>query len=123
VREKAPRVWWLPTSDEADALARSTPPAGCKRTDRPPPVVLWRGSRRERAVRRSAAACSTSVGVKLQQMGGSASEAPAARVDVGGVMSAEHGFDFTGLPGAVLAIEPDAVVVVMSRDGGKKGDG
>ena len=44
-------------------------------------------------------------------------------VDVGGVMTAEHGFDFTGFPGAVFAIEPDAVVVIMRRDGRKEGDG
>ena len=38
-------------------------------------------------------------------------------------MTAEHGFDFASLPGAVFAIEPDAVVVMMRRDGGKEGDG
>ena len=44
-------------------------------------------------------------------------------VDVGGVMTAEHGFDFASLPGAVFAIEPDAVVVIMRCDGGQEGDG
>jgi hypothetical protein len=44
-------------------------------------------------------------------------------VDVGGVMTAEHGFDFAGLPGAVFAIEPDAVVVKVGSDGGEEGDG
>lgn len=44
-------------------------------------------------------------------------------VDVGGVMTTEHGFDFASLPGAVFTIEPDAIVMKMRRDGRKKGDG
>jgi hypothetical protein len=38
-------------------------------------------------------------------------------------MTAEHGFDFTGLPGAVFAIEPDAIVLEVGGHGREEGDG
>lgn len=44
-------------------------------------------------------------------------------VDIGGVMAGDHGIDLTRLPGAVLAIHPDAVVVEVGGDGGEEADG